>query len=74
MGVNKLPKAAPPRPVTQSMASKPATKPETPKPVDHFVASVRDAATGLPTGQRMHKPLMITKELDRTPPPPPPPK
>jgi len=28
------------------------------------IVSPRDAASGLPTGKRMHKPLVITKELD----------
>ncbi len=32
------------------------------------VTSPRDAASGLPTGKRMHKPLTITKELDKTTP------
>lgn len=30
--------------------------------------SPRDAASGLPTGKRMHKPLTITKELDKSSP------
>ena len=30
------------------------------------VVSPRDAASGLPTGKRMHKPFVITKELDRS--------
>ncbi len=33
---------------------------------DHFVLSPSDAATGLPTGKRQHKPFMITKEVDRS--------
>ncbi len=32
------------------------------------VVSPRDAASGLPTGKRMHKPFTITKELDKTSP------
>jgi len=28
------------------------------------IVSPRDAASGLPTGKRMHKPFVITKELD----------
>src|SRR6185312_3475864 len=32
--------------------------------VSHSVCSPRDPQSGLPTGQRMHKPLVITKELD----------
>ncbi len=36
--------------------------------VDHSVISPRDAASGLPTGKRMHKPLVITKELDKSTP------
>src|SRR5882672_6257648 len=37
--------------------------------VTHEVVSPRDPASGLPTGKRMHKPLVITKELDRSTPP-----
>ena len=33
--------------------------------VDHSVISPRDAASGLPTGKRMHKPIRITKEVDK---------
>jgi type VI secretion system secreted protein Hcp len=36
---------------------------------NHEVLSPRDAATGLPTGQRQHKMLTITKEIDRATPP-----
>ena len=32
------------------------------------VISPRDAASGLPTGKRMHKPFVITKELDKASP------
>lgn len=32
------------------------------------IISPRDAASGLPTGKRQHKPLTITKELDRATP------
>jgi type VI secretion system secreted protein Hcp len=35
---------------------------------DHSIVSPRDPASGLPTGRRMHKPLMITKELDKSTP------
>ncbi len=34
----------------------------------HEIASPRDAASGLPTGRRMHKPFVITKELDKSSP------
>ncbi len=34
----------------------------------HEVLSPRDAASGLPTGKRMHKPLVITKEIDKASP------
>lgn len=34
----------------------------------HEVTSPRDAASGLPTGKRQHKPLTITKEIDQTSP------
>lgn len=32
------------------------------------VTTPRDAASGLPTGKRQHKPLVITKELDKSSP------
>ncbi len=35
---------------------------------DHEIISPRDAASGLPTGKRMHKPIVITKELDKASP------
>jgi type VI secretion system secreted protein Hcp len=34
----------------------------------HEIVSPRDAASGLPTGKRMHKPFIITKELDQSSP------
>jgi type VI secretion system secreted protein Hcp len=34
----------------------------------HEIVSPRDPASGLPTGQRMHKPISITKQLDATTP------
>ena len=34
----------------------------------HEIMSPRDAVTGLPTGQRMHKPLTVFKEVDCTSP------
>jgi type VI secretion system secreted protein Hcp len=34
----------------------------------HEVVSPRDAASGLPTGKRQHKPFTITKELDKATP------
>jgi len=36
--------------------------------VSHEVISPRDPASGLPTGKRMHKPFVITKELDKASP------
>ena len=36
---------------------------------DQEIVSPRDAASGLPTGKRMHKPFVITKELDKSSPP-----
>jgi hypothetical protein len=30
----------------------------------HEIVSPRDPQSGLPTGKRMHKPMVITKELD----------
>jgi len=35
---------------------------------NHEIDSPRDAASGLPTGKRQHKPLIITKEIDRSTP------
>ncbi|HMB89418.1 MAG TPA: Hcp family type VI secretion system effector, partial [Rhodothermales bacterium] len=35
---------------------------------NHEVMSPRDAASGLPTGKRQHKPVTITKELDKSTP------
>jgi type VI secretion system secreted protein Hcp len=36
--------------------------------VAHEIVSPRDPASGLPTGKRMHKPFVITKELDKSSP------
>jgi type VI secretion system secreted protein Hcp len=36
--------------------------------VSHEIMSPRDPASGLPTGKRMHKPFVITKELDKSTP------
>ena len=36
--------------------------------VSHDIVSPRDPASGLPTGKRMHKPLVITKEVDKSSP------
>ena len=36
--------------------------------VSHEIASPRDPASGLATGKRMHKPFVITKELDKSSP------
>lgn len=36
--------------------------------VSHSIVSPRDMASGLPTGKRMHHPLVITKELDKSSP------
>jgi type VI secretion system secreted protein Hcp len=36
--------------------------------VGHEIVSPRDSASGLPTGKRQHKPLVITKELDKSSP------
>jgi type VI secretion system secreted protein Hcp len=36
--------------------------------VNHEVISPRDAASGLPTGKRQHKPFTIIKELDKATP------
>ena len=35
---------------------------------EHGIVSPRDIASGLPTGKRQHKPLMIVKELDKSTP------
>lgn len=34
----------------------------------HTIVSPRDAASGLPTGKRQHKPFVITKEVDKSTP------
>jgi type VI secretion system secreted protein Hcp len=36
--------------------------------VSHEIVSPRDTASGLPTGKRQHKPIVITKELDKASP------
>ena len=36
--------------------------------VNHDITSPRDQASGLPTGKRQHKPLIITKEVDKSTP------
>ncbi len=36
--------------------------------ISHEIVSPRDAASGLPTGKRQHKPLIITKEIDKSTP------
>jgi type VI secretion system secreted protein Hcp len=36
--------------------------------IEHSVASARDAASGLPTGRRQHKPITITKRIDKSTP------
>ena len=36
--------------------------------ISHSIISPRDPQSGLPTGQRMHKPYTITKELDKSTP------
>src|SRR5262249_55056624 len=36
--------------------------------VGHSIVSPRDPQSGLPTGQRMHKPYLVTKELDMSTP------
>ncbi|MEP7234918.1 MAG: type VI secretion system tube protein Hcp [Ignavibacteriota bacterium] len=36
--------------------------------MSHEIVSPRDPASGLPTGKRMHKPFVITKELDKSTP------
>ena len=36
--------------------------------VSHEIVSPRDAVSGLATGKRQHKPLVVTKELDRASP------
>src|SRR5262245_39408907 len=36
--------------------------------VSHEIVSPRDPASGLPTGKRQHKPMVVTKELDKSSP------
>ena len=43
-------------------------RPITLQAVSHEIISPRDAASGLPTGKRQHKPITITKELDKSSP------
>jgi type VI secretion system secreted protein Hcp len=35
---------------------------------DHDILSPRDIASGLPTGKRQHKPVLVTKEIDKSSP------
>jgi type VI secretion system secreted protein Hcp len=35
---------------------------------EHEIKSPRDAASGMPTGKRQHKPIIITKEIDKSTP------
>lgn len=35
---------------------------------DHDILSPRDIASGLPTGKRQHKPVLVTKEVDKSSP------
>ena len=35
---------------------------------DHDIISPRDIASGLPTGKRQHKPVLVTKEVDKSSP------
>ncbi len=37
--------------------------------MDHLIQIPRDPRTGLPTGQRVHDPLTVTKEFDKSSPP-----
>src|SRR6266545_4993 len=54
----------------QGPAGAPGTSSGTPDviAVSHEIVSPRDAASGLPTGKRQHKPFVITKELDKSTP------
>src|SRR5262245_52240291 len=36
--------------------------------VQHEIVAPRDPQSGIPTGKRMHKPMVITKEVDRSSP------
>src|SRR6476660_8769187 len=36
--------------------------------IGHEIISPRDAASGLPTGKRQHKPFVITKQIDKSTP------
>jgi type VI secretion system secreted protein Hcp len=36
--------------------------------IGHEIVSPRDAASGLPTGKRQHKPFVITKQIDKSTP------
>jgi hypothetical protein len=52
---------------TLMTADAPVTDTATPTDTTVVVAE-RDAASGLPTGKRMHKPLVITMEMDKATP------
>src|SRR3954451_7250223 len=54
--------------VTVSGGNTAFTSPFTIIAVSHEIVSPRDAASGLPTGKRQHKPLTITKEIDKATP------
>ncbi len=45
-----------------------STTPITLLGLSHEIVSPRDPASGLPTGKRQHKPLIITKQLDKSSP------
>jgi type VI secretion system secreted protein Hcp len=45
-----------------------AIGPITLQAMSHEIVSPRDAASGLPTGKRQHKPITITKQLDKSTP------
>jgi hypothetical protein len=45
---------------------------ETEPEVEGFAVTPRDAASGLPTGKRMHKPFSLSLDLDLPAPVPPP--
>ncbi len=51
-----------------SAALNPYLKTGVPKLAVHAIVPPRDAASGLPTGQRMHKPFAVAFELDKSSP------
>src|SRR5262245_12832632 len=62
-------KAIPPGPPSaQSVKANPGPPDNSKTAAQNMIVSPRDPQSGLPTGQRMHKPIMITKQVDKASP------